>query len=74
MTANASVEVSCDGPTPGDECPDSAAWADYGTAADLRARMRGDGWQTGLPGGIDRCPQCRSTTPTPSRRKVNPDA
>jgi hypothetical protein len=57
------VEVSCDG-RPLDsggieDCPDSSGWSGYGTAAELRARMRDDGWAVGLPGGFDRCPNCR---------------
>lgn len=57
------VEVVCDGPLGGTSCPDSAAWTDYGTAAELRRRMTGAGWETGLRRGCDRCPRCRSDRP-----------
>lgn len=52
------IEIKCDGPD-GGACPDSAAWTDYCDAADLRQRMRADGWKTGERYGLDQCPQCR---------------
>ncbi len=52
------IEIKCDGPDDETACPDSLAWTDYGTAADLRLRMTKDGWLTGLRGGIDRCEKC----------------
>jgi hypothetical protein len=52
------VEVCCDGLKSGADCPENAAWTDYGTALTLRRRMADHGWKTALPGGIDRCPAC----------------
>lgn len=65
------VEVVCDGPDPDTDCPDSAAMANYGTAASVRASLRtgGDAWRTGLPGGMDRCAKCRAAA-TPGVRDV----
>lgn len=55
------IEVICDGPDEGTECPDNAAWMDGGPAPRLRKRMHDeDGWATALPGGLDRCPKCRN--------------
>jgi hypothetical protein len=53
------IEVVCDGPDSGTDCPDSSAWSDYGTTSDLRSRMKSDGWRTAQPGGIDQCSKCR---------------
>lgn len=61
MTARTDlVEVICDGPDEQTECPDSAAMADYGTAARIRSVLKtgDDAWRTALPGGIDRCAKC----------------
>ncbi len=52
------IEILCDGPSEGVECASNGAWTDSGPASELRKRMREDGWTTGLPGGIDRCPAC----------------
>lgn len=54
------VEVSCDGPDDATDCPESRGWNAAGTAAALRARMRGDGWLCAGPGGVDRCRDCRN--------------
>jgi hypothetical protein len=59
MTAyRVGVEVQCDGPGDERECPENMAWMDAMGTRELRALMRTDGWETGLPGGIDRCPIC----------------
>lgn len=63
MSVHRIVEVRCNGQIGAAECPDSAAWSDSGTAADLRQRMARDGWDTGLRFGNDRCPKCRSYRP-----------
>ncbi|MFD3520466.1 hypothetical protein [Streptomyces sp. NPDC058653] len=70
MTARPTgVEVSCDGPTGRDDCPDSAAVAaSYAsrTARQVRADGRETGWTRRRHDGrlIDLCPRCR-TQPTP---------
>lgn len=47
------VEVYCDG------C--DTAWTDYGSAAELRQRMRDtDGWSVNRPGGQDLCATCKA--------------
>ncbi|MEU0354916.1 hypothetical protein [Streptomyces cyaneofuscatus] len=58
------VEISCDGPTGRDDCPDSAAvhalFASV-TAQQVRADGRADGWITRRAPGrlLDLCPNCR---------------
>jgi hypothetical protein len=57
------VEVSCDGPAPGTDCPDSAAirarFASM-TVHQVRADGREDGWTRRRRAGrlIDLCPNC----------------
>lgn len=60
MTAQRTgTNVICDGPDERTDCPDNASFMDAATAADIRQRLtHEDGWLTGLPGGIDRCPKC----------------
>ena len=67
MSVRYAIEVNCDGPKSGGGCPDNRAWADYGTATDLRVRMRDDGWLCGAQFGIDRCPACREEGSTDGR-------
>ncbi|MFI7890934.1 hypothetical protein ACIFUY_06675 [Streptomyces sp. CACIS-1.16CA] len=60
------VEVSCDGPTGDDDCPDSAAIpAGFvsRTARQVRADGRRLGWTTRRAPGrlLDLCPNCRTT-------------
>lgn len=38
------------------------AVTDYGTATQVRARLRANGWRTGLPGGTDTCWDCAGGT------------
>lgn len=59
------VEVSCDGPTGLDDCPDSAAIrarCTSRTAREVRADGRRDGWTTRRAPGrlLDICPRCRN--------------
>ncbi|MFE7370121.1 hypothetical protein [Streptomyces anulatus] len=67
MTAHPiGVEVSCNGPTGRDDCPDSAAIpAGFAsrTARQVRADGRRDGWTTRRASGwlLDLCPNCRTT-------------
>ena len=60
------IEVSCDGPPDGGDCPDSAAFHAIGatwTAREMRADGRRDGWITRRAPGrlLDICPRCRTT-------------
>ena len=69
MTATVVHEVSCDCKG----CPAckahgcsvdqfgtcGVAETDYGTAGQVRARLKGNGWKVGLPGGTDLCGACR---------------
>lgn len=60
MSVTRAVEIRCDGLTRNRVRCDRA-WTDYGTAAEVRSNMRlSGGWATGLPGGIDLCPEHRS--------------
>lgn len=65
MTAHSlGSEVSCDGPDPSHDCPDSAAIsASFNslTAADVRADGRTDGWVRRRRYGrrVDLCPACK---------------
>ncbi|RKR92643.1 hypothetical protein BDK92_7085 [Micromonospora pisi] len=62
MSVHRLVEVRCNGPANADlGCPDDAAWTGV-SVAEVRERMRTDGWLCAGPGGIDRCPGCRKTT------------
>jgi hypothetical protein len=59
------VEVSCDGPAPGTDCPDSAAIPiRFGsvTARQVRADGREDGWTVRRVQGrlVDVCPACQT--------------
>jgi hypothetical protein len=59
------VEISCDGPAPGTDCPDSAAIPiRFGslTAQQVRADGRQDGWTVRrIPGRLlDICPACQT--------------
>ncbi len=65
MSVGYLVEIRCDGPDDGPECPDSAAWNAAGQAVVLRKRMREDGWRTGLTGGRDQCPACKPVRSAP---------
>lgn len=64
MTAySLGVEISCDGPAPGADCPDSAAVAArFGsmTPQQVRADGREDGWTRSRRTGrlVDLCPRC----------------
>ncbi|MFE2973312.1 hypothetical protein [Streptomyces sp. NPDC059258] len=66
MTAHPiGVQVSCNGPTGGDDCPDSAAIrarSTSRTARQVRADGREDGWTTRRAPGrlLDLCPDCRT--------------
>ncbi|MGW9299636.1 hypothetical protein ACWHA3_02260 [Streptomyces cyaneofuscatus] len=62
------VEVSCNGPSGGDDCPDSAAVSarfTSRTARQVRADGREDGWTTRRAPGrlLDLCPNCRTRAP-----------
>ena len=64
------IEVACDGPTGGNDCPDSAAFHAVGpswTVRELRADGRVDGWTVRRAPGrlLDICPRCRAT-PAPA--------
>ena len=69
MTARSlGVEVSCDGPAGGDDCPDNAAIRARFvslTTPQVRADGRKDGWTVRRTPGrlLDLCPRCR-TAPT----------
>ncbi|MEU0691947.1 hypothetical protein [Streptomyces uncialis] len=57
------VEVSCDGPDPGTDCPNSAAVAatfTSRTAREVRADGRTQGWTVRRSPGrlLDLCPEC----------------
>jgi hypothetical protein len=57
------VEVSCDGPAPGADCPDSAAVRAQFTSMtpqQVRADGREDGWTRRRRNGrlVDLCPTC----------------
>ena len=57
------VEVSCDGPAPGTDCPDSAAVRAQFTSMtpqQVRADGREDGWTRRRRNGrlVDLCPTC----------------
>ena len=44
-----------------------------GGAAKARALLRGDGWKTGLKGGLDECKKCADKEmKAQSKRKVQP--
>ncbi len=52
------VAIDCDGPAAGGGCPTFNFVVRRGTAAYIREDLQAQGWQTGLPGGKDRCPNC----------------
>ncbi|WP_435245173.1 hypothetical protein [Streptomyces tendae] len=61
------VEVACDGPTAGQDCPDSAAvraQLTSTTAREVRADGRRDGWRRRRRGThlVDLCPSCDTDT------------
>lgn len=63
------VEVSCDGPAPRTECPDSAAVPIcFGslTARQVRADGRKNGWTRRRRDGrlVDLCPACAAARPS----------
>lgn len=58
-TQRTGTNIICDGPNEQTDCPDNASFMDAATAAEIRLRLtKEDGWLTGLPRGIDRCPKC----------------
>jgi hypothetical protein len=68
MTAHPiGVEISCDGPAEGTDCPDSAAVsASYAsrTARQVRADGRASGWARRRRAGrlVDLCPDCAANS------------
>jgi hypothetical protein len=68
------INIICDGPNEQTDCPDNASFMDAMTAAEIRWRLtREDGWLTGLPGGIDRCPKCLRRAAGVAAAELGPD-